>query len=151
MIGLVGCAGSTAVVGWIPRLLLQLVLRMQTPHSVAWFMGEDTDPHAAGKDNGFLSSRLNPADLLTLFVSASYQTGLDTRSMTRRSIIVGGEGRGGWARAKTWTLLDYACHNHLPEGGPAKARSLSASNLSLTLNTKPSCLVNFLVAACVFI
>ena len=50
--------------------------------------------------------------------------------MIQRSIIVGVEGGGGWAWAKTRTLLDYAGHHH-----PAKARSLSASNLSLTLNT----------------
>ena len=39
-------------------------------------------------------------DLCTaIFVSASHQTGLDTRSMTRRSIIVGIEGRRDRARA----------------------------------------------------
>ena len=41
-----------------------------------------------------------------IFVSASHQTGLDTRSMTRRSIIVGFRGGEGRARA----LLDYAGH-----------------------------------------
>ena len=29
-IGLVGCAGSAAVIGWIPHLLLWLVMQMQT-------------------------------------------------------------------------------------------------------------------------
>ena len=66
--------------------------------------------------------------MLGLFVSASYQTGLDTRSNTRRSIIVGlREGRG-WDRAETRTLLDYAGHHRPPEGGPPEVGSLSASN-----------------------
>ena len=45
-----------------------------------------------------------------LFVSASYQTGLVTRSMTRRSIIVGIRGGKGRARAEARTLLDHADH-----------------------------------------
>ena len=49
MIGLLGCAGSMAVIGWIPYLLLWLVVRMQTPHSAAWFGGEDTDPMLLGE------------------------------------------------------------------------------------------------------
>ena len=44
MIGLVGCPGSAAVVSWIPRLLLRLVVRIQTPRSVAWFGGQDAEP-----------------------------------------------------------------------------------------------------------
>ena len=55
--------------------------------------------------------------------------------MTRRSNIVGIEGGGGQARAETRTLLDYAGHHRPPVGGPAEAGNLSASNLSLTLNT----------------
>ena len=39
VIGLVGCAGSTAMIGWI-----RLVVRMQTPCLAAWFDGEDADP-----------------------------------------------------------------------------------------------------------
>ena len=73
--------------------------------------------------------------LVALFVSASNQTGLDTRSMTRRSVIVGVKGGGGRVRAKTLTLLDYADYYCPPEGGPAEAGDLLASNLSLTLNT----------------
>ena len=45
------------------------------------------------------------------------------------------EGGGGRARAKIRTLLDYAGHHCPPEGGPAETGSLSALNLSLTLNT----------------
>ena len=41
-----------------------------------------------------------------VFVTASYQTGLDTRSMTRRSIIVGVERRGGRARVETMLYMD---------------------------------------------
>ena len=48
VIGLVGCAGSVAVIGWIPCLLLQLVVRMQTPYSAVWFGGEDADPMLLG-------------------------------------------------------------------------------------------------------
>ena len=44
---------------------------------------------------------------MTLFVSASHQTGLDTRSMTRRSIVVGFKGEESRARAKARALLDY--------------------------------------------
>ena len=46
----------------------------------------------------------------TVFVTASHQTGLDTSSMTRRSIIVGVEGKECRARAETQTMLDYAGH-----------------------------------------
>ena len=44
--------------------------------------------------------------------------------MTRRSNIVGVEGGGGRARVETRTLLDYAGHYRLPEGGSAEAGSL---------------------------
>ena len=45
---------------------------------------------------------------------------------------------GGWGRGKeSRTLLDYAGHYRPREGGPAEAGSLSASNLSLTMNTAP--------------
>ena len=64
--------------------------------------------------------------------------GLDTKSMTRSSIIMVVEGGGGRAWAETRILLDYAGHHHPHEGGLAEARSLSVSNLSLTLNTAPS-------------
>ena len=40
-----------------------------------------------------------------VFVSASHQTGLDTRSMTRRSIKVGIRGGGGQARAEARVLV----------------------------------------------
>ena len=33
MIDLVGCAGSAAVVGWLPRFLLRMVGKTQTPLS----------------------------------------------------------------------------------------------------------------------
>ena len=57
MIDLVGWAGSAAAVGWIPRLLLRLVVRMQTPHLAAWFGGEDADrPQGTRGGNRSLSS-----------------------------------------------------------------------------------------------
>ena len=42
---------------------------------------------------------------VSVFVSASHQTGLDSRSMTRRSIIVGIRGGEGRARAEARALL----------------------------------------------
>ena len=45
-----------------------------------------------------------------LFFSASHQTELNTRSMTRRSIIVGIGGGEGRTRAEARGLLDYAGH-----------------------------------------
>ena len=45
-----------------------------------------------------------------LFVAASHQTGLDTRSKARRPIKVGIKGRGGQERAETRTLLVCAAH-----------------------------------------
>ena len=92
--------------------------------NLVWWWGHRD--HAARKGNGFLSSGLSSATLLTLFVTASHQTGHDTRSMTWRLIIKGVEGGGGCAQIETWTLLEYA-----------EAGSLSASNLSLTLNSAP--------------
>ena len=44
VIDLVGCAGSAAVIGWIVRLLLWLVVRTQTPRFAALFGGKDADP-----------------------------------------------------------------------------------------------------------
>ena len=49
VIGLVGCDGFSAVIGRITRLLLQLVVRMQTQRSATWFGGEDTDPMLLGE------------------------------------------------------------------------------------------------------
>ena len=45
-----------------------------------------------------------------IFVSVFHQTGLDTRSMTRRSILVGVKGGLGRAWAEAQALLDYAGH-----------------------------------------
>ena len=45
------------------------------------------------------------------------------------------EGRGGRARAGIQILLNYADHQPPPDGGPVEIGSLSALNLSLTLNT----------------
>ena len=45
-----------------------------------------------------------------LFVSVSHQTGLETRSMTWRSIIVGIKAEESQARAEAWALIDYAGH-----------------------------------------
>ena len=45
-----------------------------------------------------------------IFVSASHHTGLDTRSITRKSIIVGIKGGEGRALAKERARLDFAGH-----------------------------------------
>ena len=57
-----------------------------------------------------------------IFVTASHQTGLDTRSVTQRSIKV-----GIW-REEGQAWADVA---RPPKGSPAKARGLMASSLSL--------------------
>ena len=66
---------------------------------------------------GLISGRLTPliANSLIIisgavFVSASHQTGLDTRWMIWRSIIVGIRRKEGRAPAEAQTLLDYAGH-----------------------------------------
>ncbi len=41
MIGMVDCARYSAVVGWIPHLLLRMVVRMQTPRSAVSLGGEE--------------------------------------------------------------------------------------------------------------
>ena len=68
------------MIGWIPRLLLRLVVRTQTPRSPVWFGGEDTYSILLGEEiDTFLPGS-------GLFVSVSHLTGLDTKSMTRRSV-----------------------------------------------------------------
>ena len=52
-----------------------------------------------------LGKGMNP-----IFVAASHQTQLDTRSKARRPIKVGIKGRGGLERAETRTLLVGAAH-----------------------------------------
>ena len=47
---------------------------------------------------------------IRLFVAASHQTRLDTRSKARRPIKVGIKGRRGWERIETRTLLVCAAH-----------------------------------------
>ena len=47
---------------------------------------------------------------LNLFVAASHQTRLDTRSKARRPIKVGIKGRGDRKRIETRTLLVNAAH-----------------------------------------
>ena len=48
--------------------------------------------------------------LWLVFVAASHQTRLDTRSKARRPIKVGIKGRGGRERAETRTLFVCAAH-----------------------------------------
>ena len=87
MIGQVSWAGSTAVVDWIPRLLLQLIVRTQISLSAALFGGEDADPNAAGRGKQISFLQAKPSNQVD--VSASHQTRLDTRSMAQRSIMGG--------------------------------------------------------------
>ena len=47
---------------------------------------------------------------MALFVSASYLTGLDAKTMARKSIIEGIRGREGQARTEAQTLFDYIGH-----------------------------------------
>ena len=47
---------------------------------------------------------------MLIFVDASHQIRLDTRSKARRPIKVGIKGGGGRKRAETRTLLVYAAH-----------------------------------------
>ena len=71
VIGQVGCAGSAAVIGRIPRFLLRLVVRTQTPRSTTWFGGEDADPMLLreGTDTSSPLDFRSPA----LDVTASYK------------------------------------------------------------------------------
>ena len=72
---------------------------------------------------------LNQID--TVVCHCLHQKGLNTRSMTWRSVTVGVEGEGGRARAETQTMLNYAGYHRAPEDSPAEAGNISASNLSL--------------------
>ena len=63
-------------------------------------------------------------------VTASHKTGLDTRSMTRRSIIVGFRGGEGQARAEARALLDNDAARPT-KGSPAEVGGLTASSLPL--------------------
>ena len=49
VIGLVGCAGFAAVIGWIPRRLLWLIVKTQAARWVVWFGGENADPMRLGE------------------------------------------------------------------------------------------------------
>ena len=77
---------------------------------------------------GYLAFPKASVLLEPIFIAASHQTGLDTRSMTRRSIKVGI--RGGRARAETRALVTMI-HLAPPEGFPAEVRGLTASCLPL--------------------
>ena len=80
--GLVGLAGSIAVIGWIPHFLLWLVVRTQSPHSAAWFGGEYANPILLGEEtdtsplgSGESGSSLNFSYcLLYLYSVNSYHT-----------------------------------------------------------------------------
>ena len=53
---------------------------------------------------------LIPQDNVPVFVAASHQTRLDTKSKPRKPIKVGIKGRGGRERIETRTLLVSAAH-----------------------------------------
>ena len=69
----------------------------------------DGSPSTKGAKFTFLFSRIPifSAEEL-MFVPASLQIGLDAKSMTRRSIIVGFRGEEGWAQAEAQVLMVYA-------------------------------------------
>ena len=79
-------------------------------------------------ENGRIT--LNIVQWESIFVAASHQTGLDTISMTRRSIKVGIRGGGGRSRAEARALLNYDAARP-PKGGPPDVRDLTASSLPL--------------------
>ena len=72
-----------------------------------------------------------------LFVTASYQIGLDTKPSDLKVDYNGDWGKGRSGSSRELNLLNYAGPHRPPEVGPAEAGSLSASNLFLTLNTSP--------------
>ena len=55
-----------------------------------------------------------------IFVAASHQTGLDTRSLPQSSILVGNRGRGGRARAEAQALVTmiHLAHTKVPQPKP---------------------------------
>ena len=65
--------------------------------------------NATVQNAGFLLNELCQ-ERCQVFVAASHQTRLDTRSKARRPIKVGIKGRGGRERAETRTLLVCAAH-----------------------------------------
>ena len=65
--------------------------------------------NATAQNAGFLLKALRQK-ARQVFVAASHQTRLDTRSKARRPIKVGIKGRGGRERAETRTLLVSAAH-----------------------------------------
>ena len=94
---------------------------------------------------------------MNVFVAASHQTGLDTRSKAQRQIKVGSKGRG---RSGTRSRSGHLCQNiawtrprglvlykgcigdkkaaRPPEVGPTEVGGLSASNLPLVLLPHPT-------------
>ena len=82
--------------------------------------GKDADPMLLEEEtdtstpsSGECSCQLGicrSSNQLDLFVSVSHQTGLDTWSMTRRSVYSGVKGEGGQVRGEARALLDYADH-----------------------------------------
>ena len=67
MIGLVGSTGSAAEVGWIPGLMLWLVVRTLTPHSAVWFGGEDKTLCCWERNRSYLFSSLSESGCLLDF------------------------------------------------------------------------------------
>ena len=70
--------------------------------------------------------------LLWLFVAASHQTGLDTRSKARRPIKVGIEGRGRSGTSRDSNPAGLCCSSvHLVQCEPDEASSFTNRNVSL--------------------
>ena len=89
------CAGSTAVIGWIPRLLLRTVIRTQTQRSAAWFGGKDEDPRPAGKGNGFHFTELSPS--AQLFVCHCLPPDRTWHKVNDQKVVYS----GGWGRGRS--------------------------------------------------
>ena len=93
VIGQIGCTGSAVVIGWIPRLLLGLMVRTQTPRSAAWFGGENADPM-------LLREVTDPTSPLgTAWLPSNICLCLPPEGW----FIVGVEGRGGVELEPCWT------------------------------------------------
>ena len=92
------------------------------------YKGDKGDKNAARPPEGSLVE--TRCLCIRVFVAASHQTRLDTRSKARGPIKVGIKGRGGRERAETRTLLVCAVSSaHLVKCEPDEASSFTIPNV----------------------